>query len=90
MSARIRALQTSKGEQIKAARGLTDAATAAERDLTAEEQTQFGAITAKIAGLNASIEREQALAIEEAGMSAASAQFGFRSRHPRSRNAVGQ
>lgn len=68
MSARIRALQARKAEQIKAGRVLQDAAADANRDLTAEEQTQFASITASIASLNASIERETALAIEEAGM----------------------
>lgn len=68
MSARIRALQARKAEQLKAARVITDAAAADNRDLTADEQTQFSAITASISAINASTEREQALAIEEAGM----------------------
>jgi HK97 family phage major capsid protein len=70
MSAKIRALQAKKATKVQAARALTDAATAADRDLNAEEQTQFDALSADIKSLNAQIEREQLLAAEEAGMSA--------------------
>lgn len=71
MNARIRALQASKAEKVQAARGLITAAEVAGRDLTAEEQTQFDALMAEAASYDAKIAREQALALQEAGLSAA-------------------
>ena len=71
MSAKIRNLQARKADQIKSARALTDKVSAESRDFTTEEQTQFDGYTAQISSLNAQIEREQLLASEEAGMSAA-------------------
>jgi HK97 family phage major capsid protein len=71
MSAKIRNLQAKKAEHVKAARALTNAADAAGRDLTDEEQDQFKDLTEKIHALDASIEREQMLASAEAGLSAA-------------------
>jgi len=70
MSVRIRALQARKAEQIAASRALMALAEAENRDFTAEELAQFNANATTLAGINASIERENALAIEEAGMSA--------------------
>ena len=68
MSAKIRALKAQKAEKVKASRSLLDAAEAANRDLTAEEQAQFDAHKADIASLSARIDREEALASEEAGL----------------------
>ena len=68
MSVKIRNLQARKAEQVKAARALTDKATAEARDLSDEEQAQFDAYAAQIGALNAAIEREQMLATEEAGL----------------------
>lgn len=70
MSARIRALQQRKATTVGAMRAITDAAEAASRDLTTEEQAQFDAHAATVRTLNASIEREQVLALEEAGLNA--------------------
>lgn len=71
MSAKIRNMQARKADAIKAARALTDKVAAEDRDLTADEQAEFDGYSAQIASLNASIEREQMLATEEAGMNAA-------------------
>jgi HK97 family phage major capsid protein len=73
MSARIRALQQRKVITVGAMRAITEAADTAGRDLTAEEQSQFDAHAATVRALNASIEREQSLALEEAGLNAAPA-----------------
>lgn len=66
MNKRIRELQARKAAVVRDARALTDAAATAGRDLTADESTQFDAFKSQIDGLNASIERETALAAEEA------------------------
>lgn len=72
MSARIRALQQRKATTVGAMRAITDTAEAEGRDLSAEEQAQFNAHRATVTSLNASIENEQALALEEAGLNASS------------------
>ena len=72
MSATVRNLQAKKAATIEAARALANVASEADRDFSAEEQTQYDAMAATIKGLSARIEREQALAIEEAGISASS------------------
>jgi HK97 family phage major capsid protein len=71
MSARLRNLQSQKAATVAAMRGITEAATAQDRDLSAEEQSAFDTHKTKIHTLNASIEREQLLAVEEAGLAAA-------------------
>lgn len=76
MSAKIRALKAQKAEKVKASRALLDGAEAAARDLTAEEQTQFAALSTDITSLNARIEREEALAAEEAGLGRGSVEVG--------------
>ncbi|ACC76145.1 phage major capsid protein [Paraburkholderia phymatum] len=63
MNKKIRALQQRKAEKVAAMRALADAC--AERDMTDEEQTQFDALQAEVGSINASIERETALAAEE-------------------------
>lgn len=82
MSAKIRNLQARKAELVKASRAVLDTAETAGRELTAEEQTQFDAHAASIRNLNASIDREQALAIEEAGIVAAGAVANHAPRGP--------
>lgn len=66
MNKRIRELQARKATVVRDARALTDAAATAGRDLTADESTQFSAYKAQIDGFNAAIDRETALAAEEA------------------------
>jgi HK97 family phage major capsid protein len=68
MNKRIRALQAKKAEKIQAMRALADAC--AEREMTAEETAQYAALQGEVAALNGSIERETALAVEEATVSA--------------------
>ncbi len=70
MSATIRSLQAKKAATLEAARALANVAATADRDLTAEEQTQYDAMVAGVNSLNRRIEREQALALEEAGLNA--------------------
>jgi len=76
MSAKLRNLQAQKATTVAAMRAITDTADAAGRDLSAEEQTAFAAHADKVKALNASIEREQALAVEEAGIAAAAPAAG--------------
>lgn len=71
MSAKIRVLQAKKAEHVKAARALTDKVAAENRDLTTEEQAEFDGLMAQAAAVGAQIDREQRLALEEAGMNAA-------------------
>jgi HK97 family phage major capsid protein len=71
MSSRIRNLQAKKAVDVKAARALTDLAETEGRDLTAEEQSRFGALETAITTVNASLEREQLIAAEEVAMGAA-------------------
>lgn len=72
MSAKLRALQARKAEQVSAARKFndeTDAKAAAEnRAWTEEENKQFAALNAATAATSAAIDREQALIAEEAGL----------------------
>lgn len=70
MSVNIRALQAQKAAHVKAARALTDLAASQNRDLTEEEQGQFNALAEKIRQANAAIQREEMLALEEAGLAA--------------------
>lgn len=70
MSARLRNLQSQKTATVAAMRGITDSAAAQQRDLSAEEQATFDEHKAKLQSLNASVEREQLLAVEEAGLGA--------------------
>lgn len=75
MSAKLRALQARKAEQVAAARKFNDdtdaKATAENRAWTEEENKQFAALNAATAGTSAAIDREQALIAEEAGIAAA-------------------
>lgn len=66
MSKKIRELQARKAKLVKDARAVTDKAASENRDLTAEEVTQFDTLKAQIENANAAIEREQALVAEEA------------------------
>lgn len=58
MNKHLAALIAQRTEKTASARGLLDVANAADRDLTAEEQTQFDAIQAGLASLTARIDRE--------------------------------
>jgi len=66
MSKKIRELQARKASVTQQARALTDKAAAENRDLTAEEVTQFDQYRSQIDSANAAIEREQVLQAEEA------------------------
>ncbi|MFT0167490.1 phage major capsid protein [Paraburkholderia mimosarum] len=74
MSVKLRALQAKKAELVAAARKFndeTDARAQAEnRGWTVEETTQYSAMRDSIVATQASIEREQALVAEEAGLQA--------------------
>lgn len=61
MNKRLRALLERKNKAVTAARAITTAADTANRDITAEEQTQFDAHMAEVEKCNADIAREQAL-----------------------------
>lgn len=75
MSAKIRNLQARKAEQIKATRAFNDAtdasASAENRAWTDAESADYAALLASVEQTNQAIVREQALALEEAGMVAA-------------------
>jgi len=75
MSAKLRALQAKKAEQVQAARAFNDAtdakAQAENRAWTEDETKQYAAMRDGISATSAAIEREQVLAAEEAGMTAA-------------------
>jgi HK97 family phage major capsid protein len=68
MSARIRNLEARRAAALKAARGISDTAAAVNRDLNAEETAQYEAHMADAASAKASIDRERALELEEAGL----------------------
>lgn len=70
MSTRIRALQQRKASLVADMRAITDRADAEDRALSADESTRFDALSQQITDINASIEREQRLALEEAGLAA--------------------
>ena len=64
-SKKLRDLQAKKAALVTSARAVTDAADAADRDLSAEESVQFDGLRAQIDAVNAAIARETALMIEE-------------------------
>lgn len=66
MSKKLRDLQSKKATLVQSARALTDVADKEARDLTAEEATQFDAISAQITAASAAIDREHALIAAEA------------------------
>ncbi|HYD58962.1 MAG TPA: phage major capsid protein [Noviherbaspirillum sp.] len=80
MSAKLRALQAKKVEQVAAARKFNDEvdakAQAENRAWTDEEQAKYAAMRDGIAATSAAIEREQALIAEEAGLNATSQMAG--------------
>lgn len=61
MNKRLRALLAQKDAKVKEARGITDKASAENRDLTAEEQSTIDAALASIEKIDADIIREKAL-----------------------------
>lgn len=68
---KIRALQAKKAETVAAMRAITNKAEAENRDLTDAETTEFSALAGQVQSLQASIDREQSLAVMEAGLAAA-------------------
>ena len=66
----IRSLLAKKDGLVKEGRAITDAAAAAGRDLTDDEQGNFDAIAKQIKSTNAAIEREQLLIAEESALGA--------------------
>ncbi len=78
MNKRLRALLAQKEAKIKEARDLTNAAEAANRDLTPEEQTQIDAALAAVTGIDANIQREQTLIAAERSAPVAPAGSGAR------------
>lgn len=69
MSAKIRALQEKKAAAVEGMRKLADTVAAENRDFSAEEQAKFDEMQAQAAAAGKAIEREQALAVMEAGLS---------------------
>jgi HK97 family phage major capsid protein len=65
------ALQGKQAAVAESMRALMTHAEGEDRDLTAEEQKSFDAKALELAGLKARIERQQALALTEAGLAAA-------------------
>ncbi len=65
----IRILQQKKAAAIAKAKGINDVAAAADRDLSADEQTQFDAAMAEAKSLDARIARAQDLAEQDVGSS---------------------
>lgn len=61
MNKRLRALLAQKDAKLKEARGITDKASAENRDLSAEEQGSIDAALAAIQSIDRDIQREQAL-----------------------------
>lgn len=74
MNKRLRALLAQKDAKIKEARGITEAAETAGRDLTAEEKTSIDAALASVTQIDTDIAREKALI--EAERNAASVPAG--------------
>lgn len=70
MSARLRNLQAQKAATVAAMRAITDKAETEGRDLVEDEIKAFDDHKVKAASLTAAIEREQSLALEEAGLAA--------------------
>lgn len=71
MNKTLRELQARKAAHVKAMRALTDKASGEGRDFTAEEDTEFKALQAKVEQVKASIAREELLAAEEAQLGVA-------------------
>lgn len=67
-SKKLRDLQAKKAGLVTSARALTTLAETESRDLSAEEATQFDALSAQIGGVSASIEREALLIAEESSV----------------------
>ena len=61
MNKKMRALLAQKAQHVTAMRAINDAASAAERDLTEAEATQFAGLKAQLEATNAAIDREQLL-----------------------------
>lgn len=70
MNKTIRTLLARKAEHVAAMRAITEAAAAATRDLTPEEDAQFKALSAKVQGVNAAIVREEEIERESQSLGA--------------------
>lgn len=70
MSKKLRELQARKAKHVGAMRTISDAAAAANRDLTDEEQASFEAEKTSLQQVNAAIEREQELIEQERSIGA--------------------
>jgi HK97 family phage major capsid protein len=66
MNKQIRALQQKRAEAVTKMRAMLDAASKEDRDLTAEEQSEYDKLAGSVTTFNARIEREQTLAASEA------------------------
>lgn len=73
VGAALRQMRADKTAAVEGMRALQNKAAAEKRDFTEDEQKQFDAYATQLRGLNASIEREEMLAREEAGLQAAAA-----------------
>lgn len=73
MSKQLRALQARKSGLVKEARALTDLATNEARDMTDTEVAAFDVLRGKIDAASSAIDREAALIVEEARLSASDA-----------------
>lgn len=74
----LRALMAQREAKIKEARGISDAAAAANRDLSTEEQGQIDAALQAVTGIDANIAREKALIEAERAAPAVPAGAGAR------------
>ena len=70
MNKTLRDLLARKAALVQSARAMNDAAAAADRDFTPEEQATFASYTSQIASVQSRIDREQALAMEESDIAA--------------------
>lgn len=75
MSKKLRELNARKSALVEQARAITAGAEAADRDLTADEITDFDGLRAQIEAANAAIDREHVLIAEEAKIGIKSAGF---------------
>jgi HK97 family phage major capsid protein len=74
MSAKIRELQAQRAKKLDAMKSLHEIAEAADRDFTADEQTQFAALKAEAETLGARIERAQE--VEKNALAVAGQSYG--------------
>lgn len=73
MNRQLRALLERKSKSVAAMRAITDKASAENRDLTPEEDALFKAESQNLSTINASLDREHALVLEETALAASAA-----------------